>query len=146
MTGDNVHRTTRCTFWPAPCCAEVSFPLEPLRVQRTPLFAGFNAGALYPWWALRDPPRSRRLIATEVILFSLIAVGMYVFLPPLALSTTACMLRPHIHLFGSRAEPQANHVDMTEGFASIPFMLCGVARRDGRLALVRGCSASGSHW
>ena len=59
----------------------------------TPLLAGFNAGAFYPLVGLFVIlPDRVAWIATEVILFSLIAVGMYLFLRALALSTAACVL------------------------------------------------------
>ena len=59
----------------------------------TPLLAGFNAGAFYPLVGLFVIlPDRAAWIATEVILFSLIGVGMYLFLRALALSTVACVL------------------------------------------------------
>ena len=84
--------------------------------------------------ALRDPARPWAWIATEVILFSLIAVGMYLFLRALALSTAACVLAAATFSFSGVVLSQVNHVDMTEGFVSIPFMLLAVLHivRDGR--------------
>ena len=65
----------------------------------TPLLAGFNAGAFYPLVGLFVIlPDRVAWIATEVILFSLIGVGMYLFLRALALSTAACVLAAaHLH-------------------------------------------------
>jgi len=69
-----------------------------------------------------------------VILFSLIGVGMYIFLRALALSTAASVLAAVTFVGSGVVLGQANHVDMTEGFASIPFMLLAVLHivRDGR--------------
>ena len=101
----------------------------------TPLLAGFNAGAFYPLVGLFVIlPDRVAWIATEVILFSLIAVGMYLFLRALALSTAACVLAAATFSFSGVVLSQVNHVDMTEGFVSIPFMLLAVLHivRDGR--------------
>ena len=101
----------------------------------TPLLAGFNAGAFYPLVGLFVIlPDRAAWIATEVILFSLVAVGMYLFLRALTLSTVACVLAAVTFAFSGVVLNQVNHVDMTEGFASIPFMLLAVLHivRDGR--------------
>jgi len=101
----------------------------------TPLLAGFNAGAFYPLVGLFVIlPDRAAWIATEVILFSLIGVGMYLFLRALALSTAACFLASLTFVCSGVVLGQANHVDMTEGFASIPFMLLAILHivRDGR--------------
>jgi hypothetical protein len=101
----------------------------------TPLLAGFNAGAFYPLLGLFAVlPDRVAWIATEVILFSLIAVGMYAFLRALRLSTMACLLAAATFSFSGVVLSQVNHVDMTEGFVSVPFMLLAVLHivRDGR--------------
>jgi hypothetical protein len=73
-------------------------------------------------------------VATEVVLFSGIAVGMYVFLRALKLSTAACFLAAATYAFAGPVLSQVNHVDMTEGFVAIPWMLLAVLHivRDGR--------------
>ena len=101
----------------------------------TPLMAGFNAGAFYPLIGLFVIlPDRAAWVATEVILFSAIAVGMYAFLRALKLSTAACMLAAVTFAFGGPVLSQVNHVDMTEGFVAIPWMLLAVLHivRDGR--------------
>jgi hypothetical protein len=101
----------------------------------TPLLAAFNAGAFYPLAGLfAILPDRAAWIATEVILFSLIAVGMYLFLRALKLSTTACVLAAATFSFSGVVLSQVNHVDMTEGYLSLPFMLLAVLHivRDGR--------------
>ena len=101
----------------------------------TPLLAGFNAGAFYPLIGLfAILPDRVAWIATEVILFSLIAIGMYLFLRALKLSTIPCVLAAVAFSFSGVVLSQINHVDMTEGFASLPFMLLAVVHivRDGR--------------
>jgi hypothetical protein len=101
----------------------------------TPLMADFNAGAFYPLTGLFVIlPDRAAWIATEIILFSAIAVGMYVFLRALKLSTVACVLAAATFAFAGPVLSQVNHVDMTEGFVAIPWMLLAVLHivRDGR--------------
>ena len=101
----------------------------------TPLMADFNAGAFYPLMGffVAFPDRTA-WIATEVVLFSVIAIGMYVFLRALKLSTVACVLGAATFAFAGPVLSQINHVDMTEGYAAIPWMLLAVHHivRDGR--------------
>ena len=101
----------------------------------TPLMADFNAGAFYPLMGFFVVlPDRAAWIATEVALFSLIAVGMYAFLRALKLSTVACVLGAATFAFAGPVLSQVNHLDMTEGFAAIPWMLLAVLHivRDGR--------------
>ncbi len=101
----------------------------------TPLMADFNAGAFYPLMGLFVAlPDRAAWIATEVVLFSLIAIGMYVFLRALKLSTVACLLGAVTFAFAGPVLSQVNHVDMTEGFVAIPWMLLAIHHivRDGR--------------
>ncbi|HEX4163735.1 MAG TPA: hypothetical protein VHZ05_14645 [Acidimicrobiales bacterium] len=101
----------------------------------TPLMADFNAGAFYPLMAFFVVlPDRAAWIATEVVLFSVIAVGMYAFLRALKLSTVACLLGAATFAFAGPVLSQVNHVDMTGGFAAIPWMLLAVHHivRDGR--------------
>lgn len=101
----------------------------------TPLMADFNAGAFYPLVGLfvALPDRAAWII-TEVVLFSVIAIGMYVFLRALKLSTVACVLGAATFAFAGPVLSQVNHVDMSEGYAAIPWMLLAVHHivRDGR--------------
>jgi hypothetical protein len=101
----------------------------------TPLMADFNAGAFYPLVGLFVAlPDRAAWIATEVVLFSAIAIGMYVFLRALKLSTVACLLGAVTFAFAGPVLSQVNHVDMTEGFVAIPWMLLALHHivRDGR--------------
>jgi len=101
----------------------------------TPLMADFNAGAFHPLTGLFIVmPDRAAWLATEVLAFSLIAIGMYVFLRALALSTAACVLGAATFAFAGPVLNQVNHVDMTEGFMAIPWMLLAVLHivRDGR--------------
>jgi hypothetical protein len=100
-----------------------------------PLMADFNAGAFYPLTGLFVVlPDRAAWLATEIIAFSAIAVGMYVFLRALKLSTMACLLAAVTYAFAGPVLNQVNHVDMTEGFVAIPWMLLAVLHivRDGR--------------
>jgi hypothetical protein len=101
----------------------------------TPLMADFNAGAFYPFTGLFViMPDRAAWIATEIVVFSAIAIGMYVFLRALALSTAACILGAATFAFAGPVLSQVNHLDMTEGFVAIPWMLLAVLHivRDGR--------------
>ena len=101
----------------------------------TPLMADFNAGAFYPLMGLFVVlPDRAAWIATEVVLFSGIAVGMYVFLRALRLSIGACLIGAATFAFAGPVLNQVNHVDMTEGYLAIPWMLLAVLHivRDGR--------------
>ncbi len=101
----------------------------------TPLMADFNAGAFYPLTGLfAVMPDRAAWIATEVIVYSAIGVGMYVFLRALALSRVACLLGAATFAFAGPVLSQVNHVDMSEGFVAIPWMLLAVLHivRDGR--------------
>ncbi len=101
----------------------------------TPLMADFNAGAFHPLTGLFIVlPDRAAWIATEVVLFSGIAIGMDIFLRALALSTAACFIGAATFAFAGPVLNQVNHVDMSEGFLAIPWMLLAVLHivRDGR--------------
>jgi hypothetical protein len=136
MAGDNVQQNYPLHVLVGSMLRRGQLPFwDPYLFSGTPLLAGFNAGALYPLVGLFVfLPDRAAWIATEIILFSLIAVGMYLFLRALALSTAACLLAALTFSCSGFVLTQANHVDMTEGFASIPFMLLAVLHivRDGR--------------
>jgi hypothetical protein len=136
MTGDNVQQNYPLHVLVGSMVRRGQLPFwNPYLFSGTPLLAGFNAGAFYPLVGLFVIlPDRAAWVATEVILFSLIGVGMYLFLRALALSTTACLLAALTFVGSGVVLAQANHVDMTEGFASIPFMLLAVLHivRDGR--------------
>jgi hypothetical protein len=136
MTGDNAQQNYPLHVLVGSMLRRGQLPFwDPYIFSGTPLLAGFNAGAFYPLVGLFVIlPDRVAWIATEVILFSLIAVGMYLFLRALALSTLACLLAAATFSFSGVVLSQVNHVDMTEGFASIPFMLLAVLHivRDGR--------------
>jgi hypothetical protein len=136
MTGDNVQQNYPLHVLVGSMVRHGQLPFwNPYLFSGTPLLAGFNAGAFYPLAGLFVIlPDRAAWIATEVILFSLIGVGMYMFLRALALSTAACVLAAVTFVGSGVVLGQANHVDMTEGFASIPFMLLAVLYivRDGR--------------
>ena len=136
MTGDNLQQNYPLHVLVGSMLRRGQLPLwNQYLFSGTPLLAGFNAGAFYPLVGLFVIlPDRAAWIATEVILFSLIGVGMYLFLRALALSTAACVLAALTFMCSGVVLGQANHLDMTEGFASIPFMLLAVLHivRDGR--------------
>jgi Bacterial membrane protein YfhO len=136
MTGDNLQQNYPLHVLAGSMYSHGELPFwDPYLFSGTPLLAGFNAGAFYPLVGLFVIlPDRVAWVATEVILFSLVAIGMYAFLRALRLSTSACVLAAATFSFSGVVLSQVNHVDMTEGFVSVPFMLLAVLRivRDGR--------------
>jgi hypothetical protein len=136
MTGDNTQQNYPLRVLVGSMVRQGQLPFWNQYIfSGTPLLAGFNAGAFYPLVGLFVIlPDRVAWVTTEVILFSLIAVGMYLFLRALALSTVACVLAAATFSFSGVVLSQVNHVDMTEGYASLPFMLLAVLHivRDGR--------------
>ena len=136
ITGDNLQQNFPLHVLVGSTLRHGELPFwNPYIFSGTPLMADFNAGAFYPLMGLfvAFPDRAAWL-ATEVILFAGIAIGMYVFLRALKLSTVACLLAAATFAFAGPVLSQVNHVDMTEGFLAIPWMLLAVLHivRDGR--------------
>ena len=136
MTGDNVQQNYPLHVLTGSLLRHGQLPLWNQYIYSgTPLLSGFNAGAFYPLvgFFVIFPDRVA-WIATEVVLFSGIGIGMYVFLRALALSTVACLLAAVTFAFSGTVLSQANHLDMTEGFVALPWMLLAVLHivRDGR--------------
>ena len=102
----------------------------------TPLLAGFNAGAFYPLiGSLRDPARPGRLDRHRGDpLLAHRRRDVRVPPRPEALDGRLRSWPPSPSPSPGVVLSQVNHVDMTEGFASIPFMLLAVLHivRDGR--------------
>jgi len=136
LTGDNLHENYPLHVLVGSMLRHGDLPFwNPYIFSGSPLLGGFNAGAFYPLVGLFVIlPDRVAWIATEVILFSGIAIGMYVFLCALTLSTIACLLAAVTFSFSGVVLSQVNHVDMTEGFVAIPWMLLSVLHivRDGR--------------
>ncbi|MGP0031774.1 MAG: hypothetical protein ACLPVF_14855 [Acidimicrobiales bacterium] len=136
MSGDNVQQNYPLRVLTGSLLRHGQLPLwDPYIFSGSPLLAGFNAGAAYPLIGLFVIlPDRAAWIATEVVLFAAIGVGMYVFLRALALSTVACLLAALTFSFSGTVLSQVNHVDMTEGFVAIPWMLLATLHivRDGR--------------
>jgi hypothetical protein len=136
MSGDNVQQNYPLHVLTGTMLRHGQLPLwDPYIFSGTPLLAGFNAGSFYPLvgFFVILPDRAA-WIATEVVLFAGIATGMYAFLRALTLSTLACLLGAITFAFSGTVLSQVNHVDMTEGFVALPFMLLAVLHiiRDGR--------------
>ena len=136
LTGDNLQQNYPLRVLVGSMYRHGQLPFwNPYIFSGTPLMADFNAGAFHPLTGLFVVlPDRAAWIATEVILFSAIAIGMYVFLRALALSTAASVLGAATFAFAGPVLSQVNHVDMTEGFVAIPWLLLSVLHivRDGR--------------
>ncbi len=136
MDGDNVQQNYPLHVLVGSMLRHGQLPLwDQYIYSGTPLLTGFNAGAFYPLTGLFVIlPDRVAWIALEVILYSFIAIGMYVYLRALRLRTVACFLAAGTFAFAGTVFSQVNHVDMTEGFAALPWMLLAVLHivRDGR--------------
>ena len=136
MTGDNIQQNYPLRVLVGSMFRHGQLPFwNPYIFSGTPLMADFNAGAFYPLIAFFVVlPDRAAWVVTEVVVFAAIAVGMYVFLRALALSTVACFLGAATFAFAGPVLSQVNHLDMTEGFVAIPWMLLAVHHitRDGR--------------
>jgi hypothetical protein len=136
MTGDNVQQNYPLHVLVGSMVRHGQLPFWNQYIfSGSPLLADFNAGAFYPLTALFVVlPDRAAWIGTEVILFAATAIGMYVFLRAHKLSTMACFLAGATFAFSGTVLSQVNHVDMTEGFVAIPWMLLAVFHivRDGR--------------
>src|SRR5580698_6829502 len=93
MAGDNVQQNYPLHVLVGTTLRHGQLPYwNPYIFSGTPLLAGFNAGAFYPLMGLFVIlPDRVAWIATEVVLFSGIAIGMYVFLRALAISSVAAV-------------------------------------------------------
>ena len=128
LTGDNVQQNYPLHVLTGSMIRHGQLPLwDQYIYSGTPLLTGFNAGAFYPLvgFFVIFPDRVA-WIATEVVLFAGVGVGMYVFLRALTLSTVACLLGALTFTFSGTVFNQVNHLDMTEGFVAIPWMLLAV--------------------
>jgi hypothetical protein len=136
ITGDNLQQNYPLHVLVGSALRHGQLPFwNPYIFSGTPLMADFNAGAFYPLMGLFVVlPDRAAWLATEIVLFAGIAIGMYVFLRALKLSTVACVLAAATYAFAGPVLSQVNHVDMTEGFLAIPWMLLAVLHivRDGR--------------
>jgi hypothetical protein len=102
----------------------------------TPLLAGLNAGALYPLtWLFAILSSGSAWVLNEIFVFASVAVGTYVFLRVSGTSKLAGGLAAFSFAFaGAVAGQGAVHIDMSEGFASLPWLLLAVRQiiADGR--------------
>src|SRR3984957_21165998 len=110
MTGDNVQQNYPLHVLVGSMLRHGQLPFwNPYLFSGTPLLAGFNAGAFYPLAGLFVIlPDRAAWVATEAILFSAIAVGMYGFLRALKLSTAACILAAATYAFAGPVLSQVN--------------------------------------
>ncbi len=129
LTGDNLQQNYPLHALVGHMLRHGQLPFwNPYIFSGTPLLADFNAGAFYPlmgFFVIFSP--NVAWIATEVVLFAGLAIGMYVFLRgAYSLSTLASLLAGATFAFSGAVLSQINHVDMTEGYLAIPWMLLAV--------------------
>jgi hypothetical protein len=136
LTGDNLQQNYPLHVLVGNLISHGHLPFwDPDIFSGTPLLADFNAGAFYPLVGLFAVlPHRVAWIVLEIVLFSGIGIGMYAFLRALKLSTVACLLASVTFMCSGVVLSQVNHVDMTEGFVALPWMLLAVLHigRDGR--------------
>ncbi|HVA09739.1 MAG TPA: YfhO family protein, partial [Acidimicrobiales bacterium] len=136
MTGDNAQQNYPLHVLVGSMLRHGQLPFwNPYIFSGSPLLADFNAGAFYPLMGFFVIlPDRAAWVATEVVLFSGIATGMYVFLRALRLTTVPSVIAAGTFAFSGVVLSQVNHVDMTEGFVALPLMLLAVLQivRNGR--------------
>ena len=136
MTGDNVQQNYPLHVLVGSMIAHGHLPFwDPYIFSGSPLLGDFNAGAFFPLVGLFVfLPDRVAWIALEVILYSGIAIGMYVYLRALRLSVFASLVAAITFICSGAVLTQVNHVDMAEGFLALPWMLLAVLHivRDGR--------------
>jgi hypothetical protein len=102
----------------------------------TPLMAGLNAGAFYPTTFLfAVMPPTGAWVLTQIVASASVSVGTYVFLRETGIGRMPSFLGAVSFAFaGAVAAQGAVHMDMAEGFASLPWMLLAVRHvvEDGR--------------
>lgn len=96
----------------------------------TPLLAGLNAGAFYPTTLLFAVMNVHvAWIAAETAVYGSVGVGTYLLLRASGIGPTAGFLGAAAFAFsGAIAAQSAVHLDMGQGFASLPWMLLAVRR------------------
>jgi hypothetical protein len=136
MAGDNLQQNYPLHVLVGSMFAHGHLPFwDPYIFSGSPLLADFNAGAFYPLVGLFVLlPDRVAWVALEVILYSAIGIGMYVYLRALSLNLWPAMVAAITFTCSGVVLTQVNHVDMAEGFVALPWMLLAVLHivRDGR--------------
>jgi hypothetical protein len=103
---------------------------DPFIWSGTPLLAGLNAGAFYPTTFLFAVMNSDAAwVIGEILITSSVATGTYLFLRVTGVSRAAAWLGAASFAFaGAIASQSAVHLDMGEGFASLPWILLAIRR------------------
>jgi hypothetical protein len=98
----------------------------------TPLMAGLNAGAFYPTTLLfAVMPATGAWVIAQIVASSSVSVGTYVFLRVSGTSRLPSFVAAASFAFaGAVAAHGAVHMDMAEGFASLPWVLVAIRRID----------------
>ncbi|HEY2213509.1 MAG TPA: hypothetical protein VGH31_00535, partial [Acidimicrobiales bacterium] len=136
MAGDNLQQNYPLHVLVGSMFAHGHLPFwDPYIFSGSPLLADFNAGAFYPLVGLFVIlPDRVAWIALEVILYSAIGIGMYVYVRALSLNLGPALVAAITFTCSGVVLTQVNHVDMAEGFVALPWMLLAVLHivRDGR--------------
>lgn len=114
----------------------------------TPLTAGLNAGAFYPTtllFAVMSP--NNAWVINQILVSCSVSVGTYLFMRATGTGALASFLGAGSFAFaGAVASQGAVHIDMAEGFASLPWMLLAVRdmteRRRWRCTILLGVAVA----
>ena len=109
---------------------------DPYVWSGTPLLAGLNASTFYPATLLFAVLGSHAAwVIGQVLVFSSIGVGTFVLFRSCGVSVSAAFLGAFSFTFAGAVLSQTSvHIDMGDGFASLPWALLAVSRlgHDGR--------------
>ncbi len=102
---------------------------DPFLWSGTPLLAGFNAAAAYPFtWLFGFIPSGIAWVANQVLVQVIAAIGMLVLLRVLGRSWLASSLAAAAYAYGGFMAGQSVHLDLVEAAAWLPWAFAALHR------------------
>lgn len=130
LFGDNLHQNFPLRTLVGAQLRAGHLPLwDPFIWSGTPLLAGFNAGAAYPTTLLFAllPPFAAWAI-NEIVMYAALALGCYALFRSSGMRRMPAFISVGSFAFMGAASAQVVHMDMSAGFASLPWMLLSARR------------------